>query len=179
MIAPITLDILGVYQVVTNTQFLGVPSWSWFLLASILFLIIPFIAFHRVRVQRDEYSSRLGQNGIAKAFIVVSLRSYEFRTKENGGIQLLFLPRIDAMPAVRVEDIILEIKGMRYETNWQPMDEYRSGEIGQYTQADIPMLKPGNYQARLIACIDNREHPSKPITVKYNQSIIGKPVYLH
>ncbi len=179
MIAPITLDTLGVYQVVTNTQFLGVPSWLWFLLASILFLFIPFIAFHKVRVQRDENSSRLGLNGIAKAFIVVSFRSYEFVVTDNGVLQFLFLPRIDAMPAVRVEDIKLEIKGKRHNTNWQPMDEPRAGEIGMHIQADIPMLKPGSYQARIIACIDNKEHPSKPITVEYRPSTLGSPVYLH
>jgi len=179
VIAPITLDIISVYQLASGNQFTGIPSWVWFQVAFVFLLIIPFIAFHRVRVQRDEYSSRLGQNGIAKAFIVVSFRSYEFVATENGGLQLLFLPRIDAMPAVHVEDIILELKGERHKTNWQPMDEPRAGEIGAYIQADIPMLKPGSYQARVIACIDNREYPSKPITVEYRQSILGKPVFLH
>ena len=179
VIFPLVLDILGVYQLVTNTQVLGVPSWLWFLLASIMFLFIPFIVFHKVRVQRDEYASRLGQDGIAKAYIVVSFRSYEFVSTENGGLQLLFLPRIDAMPAVRIEDIILELKGERHKTNWQPMDEARTGEIGAYIKVDIPMLKPGNYQIRIIACIANKEHSSEPITVKYSQSILGKPVYLH
>ncbi len=129
--------------------------------------------------KKDEANSRLRQNVIAEAFIIVSFRSYQFIVTEHGGLQLLFLPRIDAMPAVRVEDIILELKGERHETNWQPMDEPRAGEIGAYIQADIPMLKPGSYQARIIACIDNTEHPSKPITMEYRQSILGKPVYLH
>lgn len=157
----------------------SIPIWAWIGIGVLSIFIAQFLVFNKVRVQRDETLSQLGQNGIAKAYIVVSLRSYQFVATKNGGLQLLFLPRIDAMPAVRVEDIILELKGERHKTNWQPMDEARTGEIGAYIQANIPMLKPGNYQARVIACIANKEHPSAPITVEYSQSILGKPVYLH
>lgn len=133
----------------------------------------------KVGVESDEVLSRLGQNGITRAYIVVSIRDYRFVTNENGELQLLFLPRIDAMPAVRVEDIVLEIKGERLPTTWQPMDESRSGEIGHYIHADVPTLKPGSYQARVIACIDNKDHPSDPFIVEYRQSNPSKPNYRH
>lgn len=54
MIAPITLDIVGVYQLASGNEFTGISSWVWFQVAFVFLLIIPFIAFHRVRVQRDE-----------------------------------------------------------------------------------------------------------------------------
>lgn len=54
VIAPITLDIIGVYQLAFDNQFTGIPSWVWFQVAFVLLLIICFIAFHRVRVQRDK-----------------------------------------------------------------------------------------------------------------------------
>jgi len=54
VIAPIALDALGVYQIVSDTQVLGVTAWAWFLVASILFLLIPFIAFHRVRTRLQD-----------------------------------------------------------------------------------------------------------------------------
>ncbi len=54
MIAPITLDIIGVCQLASGNQFTGIPSLVWFQVAFVFLLIIPFIAFHRVRVQRDK-----------------------------------------------------------------------------------------------------------------------------
>ena len=176
----LTVNILGLVGMVLDvTEISGFTIWLWPILLTGGLVIAPFWTFHRVRVQRDAALSQLGQNGIAKAIIVVSIRSYQFVITKKNSLQLLFLPRIDALPGVRVEDIVLELKGQRYGTNWQPMDEARSGEIGRYIEADIPTLKPGSYQARVIACIDNKEHPSKPFTVEYSQSMPGKPVYFY
>ena len=169
--------IAGMVLDVTETS--GFPTWVWLVLLICGLVVAPFLAFNKVRVQRDIALSQLGQNGITKAIIVVSIRSYQFVATKDGWLQLLFLPRIDAMPEVRVEDIKLELKGERHDTNWQPMDEPRAGEIGHYIQADIPMLKPGSYKARIIACIDNTWHPSKSFTVEYSPAILGRPFYLH
>jgi len=51
IIIPTGLDIIGIYQIINNTQVLGIPSWVLIILASVLFLIIPFIAFHKMRVR--------------------------------------------------------------------------------------------------------------------------------
>jgi len=59
VIAPIVLDIVGVYQLASGNQFTGVPSWVWFQVAFVFLLIIPFIAFHKVRVKRDELKIQL------------------------------------------------------------------------------------------------------------------------
>ena len=51
VIVPIFLNILGIYQIATNTQVLNIPSWVWLLIALVLFLIIPFVVFHRMRIR--------------------------------------------------------------------------------------------------------------------------------
>ena len=54
VIVSIILGIIGVYQLASGNQFIGIPSWVWLLVAFAFALIIPFIAFNKVRVQRDE-----------------------------------------------------------------------------------------------------------------------------
>ena len=54
VIIPIALDIIGICQLASGNQFIGIPSWVWFQVGFVLLLIIPFIAFHKVRVQRDK-----------------------------------------------------------------------------------------------------------------------------
>ncbi len=59
VIAPIAINIIGVYQLVYNNQFTRVPSWLWFLIAFVLLLTIPFAAFHKLRTKRDEIQCEL------------------------------------------------------------------------------------------------------------------------
>ncbi len=169
VIAPITLDVIGIYQLAYGNQFTGVPSWVWFQVAFVLFLIITFVAFHKLRLQRDELRKKLDDNTIARHIIAVYLVSYQFILIE-GGLTIRLLPEIHAIPGVKVEDIQFEIKGKRYETDWKPMGEPISGDIGDYINADIPTLKAGTYKARIIACIDNKEYPSDTFNVSYPQS---------
>jgi ABC-type transport system involved in cytochrome bd biosynthesis fused ATPase/permease subunit len=51
VIVPIVLNILGIYQLIVNTQILNIDIWILFLVASVILLIIPFIAFHRMRMR--------------------------------------------------------------------------------------------------------------------------------
>ena len=51
VIAPILLNALGIYQIVSNTQVLNIPSWVWFQIALVLILIVPFVAFHKMRIR--------------------------------------------------------------------------------------------------------------------------------
>lgn len=53
VIAPIILDTIGIYQLATNSQVVGLPAWIWFQVAFVFLLLIPFIAFHKVRVRVD------------------------------------------------------------------------------------------------------------------------------
>src|SRR4030042_7220562 len=54
VMVPIILNIISTYQLVSGNQFTGIPSWVWFQIAFVFLLVIPFIAFHKVRVQRDK-----------------------------------------------------------------------------------------------------------------------------
>ena len=49
MIIPIVLDGIGVYQTVTGDQFTNASSLWWFVAGTILLIVIPFIAYHRMR----------------------------------------------------------------------------------------------------------------------------------
>ena len=106
-------------------------------------------------------------DGIARQIITVENYDYEFQ-KKGDQLILRLNPEITATPGVRVEDIQVELKGKRYDTDWEPMKETISGNIGHYVYAELPkLLKKGKYQARVIAHIDNKEWPSKSFTVEY------------
>ncbi len=119
------------------------------------------------------------QNNIATQIIVVSILEefgYEFQTTADS-LRLRFSPGIHVEPAMKVEAIQLEIRGKPYDTDWPPMEEAVSGYIdkGCYIRAKLPTtFKPGNYQARILACIENKWHPSKPFTVNYQQPTVDK-----
>lgn len=51
MIAPIVLDVIGIYQLASGNTFTGIPSWVWFQVAFIFLIIIPFIAYHKLRMK--------------------------------------------------------------------------------------------------------------------------------
>jgi hypothetical protein len=62
VIAPIILDIIGVYQLASNNNdFTGVPSWVWFQIAFIFLLVIPFIAFHKLRLKLEENEKEIAR----------------------------------------------------------------------------------------------------------------------
>jgi len=71
VIIPITLDIMGICQLVSGNQFPDIPSWVWFQVAFVSLLIIPFIAFHKVRVQRDKAPG-------AEQSLVITPHTYAF-----------------------------------------------------------------------------------------------------
>lgn len=56
VIAPIALNVLGIYQIVSGNQLLNIPSWVWFQIALVLILIITFIAFHRMRIRLQNFT---------------------------------------------------------------------------------------------------------------------------
>ena len=141
--------------------------WLWILI--IVLLVVPFIAFHKVRVQRDE--AKLKLSGIVDRIIVVSNYDYEFETLPDS-IRLRLDPDIHAIPAVLVEDIKFEIKAKRYDVDseWLSMNEPQSGDFGGYVYVNLPSsLRSGTYKARLVAIIENREYYSDPFDLKYEK----------
>ena len=73
MIAPVTLDIIGIFQLASGKQFTGIPSWVWFQFAFIFLQIIPFIAFHKLRVKYDEKQDVIDKLINARPSITVEL----------------------------------------------------------------------------------------------------------
>lgn len=111
--------------------------------------------------------TKISVNGVATQIITVENYDYDFQ-KHNDYIKLRLNPEIHATPGVRVEDIRVEIMGKQYETDWEPMKETISGDIGHYIYAKLPKsLKSGDYEAKIIAYINNKEWPSKSFTLKY------------
>jgi len=51
MIVPLVLDAIGIYQIATGDQFTNASSVWWFVAGTILLILIPFIAYHRMREQ--------------------------------------------------------------------------------------------------------------------------------
>jgi hypothetical protein len=152
----------------------GFPTFIWILMLLGGLTVAPFMAFHKVRLQRDEAVK--SDSSIATRIISVSSYSHSFLTTENEVI-FSFEPEIHAIPAVRVEDILVEIRGERYPTNWQPMNEAISGDIGHHITAKLPKsLKAGVYQARIIAMMENKERPSEPFDVRYPTPTLDKGV---
>ncbi len=56
VIAPIILDVLGVIQLITNKQVFILPSWLWFQVSFLFLLVIPFIAFYKIRIHVEKIS---------------------------------------------------------------------------------------------------------------------------
>jgi hypothetical protein len=57
MAAILVGDILGIIQSY-YTEWL-IPAWGWWLILVIILIVSPFIAFHKLRVQRDELQAQL------------------------------------------------------------------------------------------------------------------------
>jgi len=84
VIVPIFLDILGIYQIASNTQVLNIPSWVWFLIALVLFLIIPFVAFHRMRIRLQNVTESRARE---LARLILEVRDKAAKAVMRGQIQ--------------------------------------------------------------------------------------------
>lgn len=50
--------LVGAYLDISGSKW-GVPTWIWITLLGIAFVIVPFIAFHKLRIKRDEMREQL------------------------------------------------------------------------------------------------------------------------
>jgi hypothetical protein len=134
--------------------------WGW------VFVVLGFfLGFMALRTKHIAPNV----NGVATEVITVENYGYEFQWKDDQ-LVLRLNPEIHAIPGVRVEDILVEIKGKRYETDWEPMKETTSGDIGHYVYVNLSSsLKSGIYQARLIAVISNKEYYSNAFDLEYKK----------
>jgi hypothetical protein len=88
VIAPIFLDIIGIYQLASGNTFTGVPSWVWFQIIFLFLLIIPFIAFHKTRqkleVKENELHQLKSQRPIIKTKVTRELRDIDIEVENIG-----------------------------------------------------------------------------------------------
>jgi len=131
------------------------PIWVWIPLLFIGLIIMPFIAFHRVREQRDE-ARNIKEYYITPSFVKVSYSDYSFEVKDDS-IRLRFNLQIHAVPPIRIEEIQMEIRGKRYDTDWEPMAEAITDVSGRDVYINLPKSFPSNtYPARLVVCTERR-----------------------
>jgi len=172
--------LFGVYDFLLGQEFLSktlptlsqfFPDWLplvWFIVGFIAFIFVTFEGAYRIS-RRGLIKGR--NPSVASGIIAVSNYGYEFEVKDDS-LRLRLLPEIHAIPGVRVEDIHLEMKGKRFNTDWKPMDEAISGDIGGDVYVDLPRdFKHGIYQVRIVAIIENGEHLSDPFKINYQKLI--------
>lgn len=155
--------------------------WFWLGIGVLAFIVVTFEGAYRISQKRLKQATIKDTIGIvARHLITVENYDYEFITCKDapeykkGSITIRLNPEIHATPGVAVEDIQLELKGRRYDTDWEPMEETISGDIGHYVYAHLEKsFKPGKYQAYIVAIIKGKEHPSDAFTINFPKSICG------
>ena len=163
----IFVSAIGAYLTISGKG--PVPIWVWLIVLGLTLLIAPFIAFHKIKLQRDD-ALRVSNNDVATRIITVDNYGYEFK-KLDDGLRLMLDPEIHAIPGVRVEDMQLEMKGKRYDTSWEPMSESISGDFGERIYVNLPKsLKFGTYKSRIVAIIENIEYYSDFFDLNYQKT---------
>ena len=171
MIAPIALDIVGAYQLASGNQFTGIPSWVWFQVAFVLLLIIPFIAFHKVRVQRDG-ALRAEQSLVltprAYAFGVSSMTDYP--DEPDNADWLYFNVAVNPI-SKPIDTLDLLIDGEPI-----PVDNW-TREIVAGFDAYFNVTRwrwKGEHQVELIAKVGGKEHSSGRRNIDFSKMDYGK-----
>ncbi|MBI4332132.1 MAG: hypothetical protein HY673_12705 [Chloroflexi bacterium] len=153
-----------------------VPLWDWrmWLILALSYTVLASLE-GSYRMSKSKEVAHTPVGAVATSVITVENYDHEFVTKGDSSyrqdsVVLRLHPEIHATPGVRVEDIELEMKGKRYNTDWEPMKETISGDIGHYVYTKLPKsLKEGPYQARIVAHIENREYYSNDFTLVYRK----------
>lgn len=144
-------------------------GWVWFISGVLAIIAVTFEGAYRLSKKVIPTSG----GTVATSLITVENYGYEFVHEgwpkySRDSVMLKLNPEIHATPGVRVEDIELEMKGKRYNTDWKPMTETISGDIGEDVYVALPKsLKEGRYQAKIVAHINNTEWYSPDFTLEY------------
>jgi len=72
-------DVLGIATTVTGKIIL-LPSWAWFTIGTVALFVAQFLAFHKVRGQRDELRERITELEQSKK---------EIRPRVSAGIMIV------------------------------------------------------------------------------------------
>lgn len=141
VIVPIALNIVGIYQLATGEQFIGIPSWVWFLTAFVLLLIIPFIGFHKLMLKLNETQNNLDNAKNARPSVTVeptnSGDTY-FLKVTNLGEQAVFKAQI----SLEQEDpsVFVFSSNSPYQACWANTEKYQAN-IFKGHSANIKLAK--------------------------------------
>ena len=156
MIAPIVLDSIGIYQLATGNQ--SVSHLVLIVIGSALFVVIPLVAFHKLRVKRDdtlgEIQKRLDQLENRRAFRLALdglLGEGNHIFARLGGQSEEAIDKSDDRIMdwhVRVRDVL---KGTGYENYWmanQGMPDRENEHTGNFDKDYVANQK--NYMEKRL-----------------------------
>ena len=156
---------------------LDVPIWVWVAIALVGLFIAQFLAFHKIRAERDQLriESSTAKQVSSRLFSIQYQGDIDFSTPMTRGfpdspsgekLMLRILVGFVAIPAVLVESVTLEVIGKRIPSNWESAGIGQS--YGQYIYFGIPnWVNPGKHSVRLFAFADGKEWSSEEFSVDF------------
>jgi len=153
---------------------LVVPYWVWIAVACGGLVAAQFLAFHRVRVERDELKAAGDQaKPTDKLLVLECLRSTAFESGpetssafgKDTKYGLTLWIGITAAPRARIESIELEIKGRLLPSDWNRRDFV--SQHSQYVNVGLPgWVNKGEHTVRLVAWADGKKYPSEDFNIE-------------
>jgi len=145
VIVPIALDTISICELVSGNQFTRIPSWIWFQIAFVFALIIPFIAFHKLRVRIDEKQKELDiiKNERPKIEVTVRKQYDDFDVEVlNKGEDAEFEAQIEVFDG---KGFVLSLP-QNYSAYWEKTKndkiELKKGQKGHLKIASLQISRP-------------------------------------
>ena len=163
---------LGAFELYTGIYVLqNFPTWGWIVLLGVGLIVMPFRAFHKVRVQRDGLRVQLKERE-QKNFAVMWVDEewwlripngqQKFWEDESAGLGLLLRGHISVttIGTIQVESVTLDMGRQSYTSNWVSERFYTSEE--REVDFEIPLdTQRGKRTAVLKAIVDGQPYTSK------------------
>jgi hypothetical protein len=101
MLAPLSLDVLTVYQVASGDPNLPGPVWVYVALGFLLTFLVPFLAFHKMRLERDAAQELLKARHPDLAVVSSSMEDKEVKDMEAQLRAMLHIQNVGDAEAAR------------------------------------------------------------------------------
>jgi len=165
VIPSIILGIIGVYQLASGNQLIGIPPWVWLLVAFVFALIIPFIPFHKVRVQRDEalgVEQSLALTPHEYAIGLTGMTGYPIEPDNTDWLHLKVAVNYIGKP-IDTLDLLIGSETIPVN-NW-----HRENKVVFDVYFNITEWRlKGKNQVELIAHVGNKKHSSGRINIDFD-----------
>lgn len=154
---------LGVASIVSGEAF-TVPIWVWVPIIVLGLSVAQFLAFHRVREERDELKLKVQQVAPSYIFIIENLGKEGFNPTNS----TLTIPvGITVTPTMLVEDVQLQLLGKSIPSNWWQRRIGGSGEQHLVSFVIPEQVKSGEHTVHLVAIAEGHTAESKPFLVNF------------